>query len=227
MIPWPHQESMFFASTDLHCIWIIKNPLGSASGLLFYCSPMHMPHDDKGWKRRRHLARIASESLWSPAPVFPGYLEARMDLYLKLYYTPCPREQPLLNNLSIYLLINFGRYNGGKKLINVNDSPWEWWEKTFIIWNWVCPQFMWRNVTRAIQNICSAVCSHASNVFSGDNLLVLWCVNLSCGHKRISLAVTPIYYSSSQLHLANTKSKRKSWSFSWIKNKNKKNPMFT
>lgn len=53
MIQWPHQESMFFASTDLCWIWIIikKKLLGSAARAAFYCCPMHMPHDDQGCKR--------------------------------------------------------------------------------------------------------------------------------------------------------------------------------
>lgn len=46
-----------------------------------------MPHDDQGCRTRWHPIRLAFRSFWSPAPVFPGYLEARMDLHLKLSHS--------------------------------------------------------------------------------------------------------------------------------------------
>lgn len=83
-------------------------------GCFLLLSQAHAP---RCWKSGRDLARLTLRSFLSPAPVFPRYLEARMDLPLKCIrvYTSCCREQPLLSSLRVYLPINPGRHDTGRK----------------------------------------------------------------------------------------------------------------
>lgn len=73
-----------------------------------------------------------------------GYNGLKFKLHLM------PQIRPLLSSLSVYFPITFGRRDGDKgaagKLTHSNDSPWEWWERTYITWNCVWPWFMWRDV---------------------------------------------------------------------------------
>lgn len=58
--------------------------------------------------------------------------------------------------------------------------------------------------------IHAVLSAHISHVFSGNKLSVVSCRTLEGHVKKTSPAVTPIFYSSSQLNAKNTKSKRKS-----------------
>lgn len=60
-----------------------KNPARSGIKAAFHCGPVHVPHDDHGWKSRRGLTRFSSRSLRSSAPVSPSSSEARTHLPLK------------------------------------------------------------------------------------------------------------------------------------------------
>lgn len=205
MTQWPHQGSMFFASTDLWRIWIIKHPLDSASRAAFHCCPMHLPHDRQGWKSRRELARISSDSseiqhLFFLATWRLGWTCTSTVLHTMPQRTATAKQPE-------YLFINklWQAWWGIKNF----DSPCEWWKRIFIIRNLAWP-YLCGGMLGVSFSIYAMPFVHRLLILmpsQGANFLAVWYRNLT------RITVTPICSRSLPLHPAKTQGKRKSWSF--------------
>ena len=83
MIQWPHQECMFFASTDLGWIWIMKSPTwwGIKSRFLLWARAHAAWWSGLEEQKRPEQALFQISLKFTPA--FPSSLQARTDVHLE------------------------------------------------------------------------------------------------------------------------------------------------
>lgn len=108
-------ENVFYINRSVLNMNTKKNSLGFASRTAFFL----LSHAHATWwsglEKETRPGQACFQISLKCSTCFSWLHGGENRLALKLYYTPCPREQPLLSSPSINLLINFGRYKEGNE----------------------------------------------------------------------------------------------------------------